>query len=252
MISDFVRGARYAMSGFKLMTRPQIRTFVAIPLFINIAIFASIFFLVQGQIDILITVLMSYLPGWLDWISWFVLALFYILFLVITFYTFTLIANLVGSPFNSVLSEKLEEQLSGYKAPSSGRVLDSVLGIRKAVFAEFRKLGYLIGWSVILLILTFIPPITVISTFLWFLFGAWMLSLEYMDYPMGNHNIDFAEQRKRQRINRPMSMGFGCVLMLFTMIPFLNFFVMPAGVAAATRLWVDEYSINRNVKKPKA
>ncbi|MBE9526334.1 MAG: EI24 domain-containing protein, partial [Proteobacteria bacterium] len=67
-------------------------------------------------------------------------------------------------------------------------------------------------------------------------------SLEYMDYPMGNHKLKFSEQRTLQKKKRFFSLGFGGVTMGASMIPFVNFIIMPTAVIAATMIWVDQYS----------
>ncbi|MEZ5582290.1 MAG: hypothetical protein R3F37_05475 [Candidatus Competibacteraceae bacterium] len=42
-----------------------------------------------------------------------------------------------------------------------------------------------------LLVLFVIPGVNVIAPLLWLVFGAWMLALQYADYPMGNHGLRF-------------------------------------------------------------
>ena len=98
----------------------------------------------------------------------------------------------------------------------------------------------MILWSIPFLIMLFVIPI--IGPIIWFLFTAWMMSLEYMDYPMGNHKLKFSEQRALQSRQRLFSLGFGGVTMGASMIPFVNFIVMPTAVIAATMIWVDQYA----------
>lgn len=75
---------------------------------------------------------------------------------------------------------------------------------------------------------------------LWFLYTAWMLTLEYSDYPMGNHGLEFREMRARLRRKRVLGLGFGATTAGLTLVPVVNFIVMPSAVAGATALWVDE------------
>ena len=69
-----------------------------------------------------------------------------------------------------------------------------------------------------------------------------MLALEYLDYPMGNHGLLFPEQRRRARERRLLVLGFGAAISGLTMIPVINFLVMPLAVAGATALWVECFS----------
>jgi CysZ protein len=90
-------------------------------------------------------------------------------------------------------------------------------------------------------VLFLIPVLYPVAPFLWLAFGAWMLALEYADYPMGNHGLRFPEQRRRLREQRLTSLGFGATALLLTMIPVVNFVAMPAAVAGATALWVQRF-----------
>jgi CysZ protein len=71
-----------------------------------------------------------------------------------------------------------------------------------------------------------------------------MLALEYIDYPMGNHGVLFAEQRRQLRQRPMLALGFGMTVAVLTFIPILNFLAMPVAVAGATRLWVRCLSAN--------
>ncbi len=76
---------------------------------------------------------------------------------------------------------------------------------------------------------------------LWFLFSAWMLAIQYCDYPFDNHKVPFKEMRTALRTRKITNMQFGALTSLFTMIPLLNLFIMPVAVCGATAMWVDCY-----------
>jgi CysZ protein len=78
---------------------------------------------------------------------------------------------------------------------------------------------------------------------LWVLFSAWALALDYHDYPMGNHQLLFKQQRKIMRQHRRLALGFGLATLGATMIPVVNFLVIPAAVAGATALYLDEIKV---------
>jgi CysZ protein len=67
-------------------------------------------------------------------------------------------------------------------------------------------------------------------------FTVWMLALEYLDFPLGNRGLLFPEQRELAAQHRWVVLGFGSAVFLLTLIPLVNFTVMPAAVAGATRL----------------
>jgi CysZ protein len=90
-----------------------------------------------------------------------------------------------------------------------------------------------------LLLLSWIPGLNLLAPALWLLFTSWTLALDYHDYPMGNHQLDFKQQRNRLRQHRGLALGFGGATMLATMIPIVNFLVIPAAVAGATVLYLE-------------
>jgi CysZ protein len=238
MITQPVSGFGYLFRGLRIITRPGLKRFVAIPLLINILLFSAVIIYGIGAF----TDLMNWmLPDWLDWLNWLLIPLFAITLLIITFYTFSLLANLISAPFNGLLAEAVEKHLTGVPVSGNSGWRAMLAQIGPTLVSELRKLGYLVLWSVPLLILFLIPGVNLIAPFVWMIFSAWMLAIEYLDYPMGNHDITFVELRARIRQKRMLSLGFGGAVMIATFIPVFNFLVMPTAVAGATAMWVDRF-----------
>lgn len=240
MITGIIKGASHALNGMKLLKLKGIKRYVVIPLAINIFLFAGVIFYGTGLIDGLFD---QYLPSWLAWLEFILWPLLVISTLLIIFFTFTILANIIGAPFNGVLSEKIEEHLTNQKNSNTDQnYLDLLLSASIGVGNELRKLIYIGLRAIPLLILFLIPGLNIIAPFLWIIFGAWMLAIEYLDYPMGNHDLHFKQQLILLRKNRFLCLGFGFVLLFMTIIPILNFFSMPVGVAGATSLWTWDFN----------
>jgi CysZ protein len=154
------------------------------------------------------------------------------------FFTFSIIANILAAPFNGLLAEAVEVKLSG-QAPPAMAWTRIIKDSPKMIFNEIRKLGYLLIWMIPLLLLSFIPVINIVSPVLWVLFSSWILALDYHDFPMGNHQLLFKQQRMLLKQKRGLALGFGLATMGVTMIPILNFLVIPAAVAGATALYLE-------------
>ena len=151
---------------------------------------------------------------------------------------FTLIANLIASPFNGLLAEKTEALLTGHSLADNNDMKKLLRELPVTLLDETRKLLYAIVWSIPFLILAFVVP--VVGPLIWFLFTAWMLAVQYSDFPMGNHGLKFRDMRATLRRRRFLSIGFGAAAAGLTMIPVVNFIAMPAAVAGATAMWVRE------------
>jgi len=90
-----------------------------------------------------------------------------------------------------------------------------------------------------LLLITIIPVINTVAPFLWVLFGAWMMSIQYADYAADNNDISFAELQSRIRARRFDAFMFGLPAYLLLTVPVVNLILMPIGVAGGTRFWVE-------------
>jgi len=234
MFSDYLAGLRYPFQGLGLIGKPGIRPLVVIPLLLNLLLFAAGIALAVNYIG---AALEDFLPQWLDWLRWLLWPLFVIAVLAVVFFGFTLVANLLGAPFNGPLAARIEARLTGGPAPDSG--LSWQREALVAVLNELRKLRYLALRALPLLLLFLIPGVNLAAPLLWLAFGAWMLALEYADAPMGNHGLGFGDARQRLRQRLPLALGFGTGMLILTLVPVLNFIAMPAGVAGATAMWVD-------------
>lgn len=229
---DFAGGARCLLEGYRLIWRRGLKRFVLVPLGINAALFTVLIAWLGNFFD---RAMERLLPGWLDWLEWLLWPIFALTVLLAGFYAFMLVANFLAAPFNGLLSERVERHLTGREPPEGqGGLAGAVAELPAAIGDELRKLAYFLGWALVLLILVFVPLVNVILPALWFLFGAWTLALEFMDFPLGNHGYDFPRQRAWLRERRSAALGFGTAAFLATLVPVANFALMPAAVAGAT------------------
>ncbi|UCB54397.1 MAG: sulfate transporter CysZ [Thiotrichales bacterium] len=229
---NYIKGINDCLSGFGLIFKSGIRRYVVIPLLINTVLFGGAIYLLYQQMDRWMEKL---LPDWLAWLEWLIVPLFFLTIIVVVFFTFTLVANLIAAPFNSYLSASVEHKLTGSRPENlvSEPVWKTVV---RTVGAEIRKTIYFLLWLIPLALLTIIPVINIVAPFAWFLFAAWSFSIEYTDAPLGNRGMLFKEIRNYNRSNRMRSLGLGTGVFLMTSVPVLNFLAMPVAVCAATKM----------------
>lgn len=237
MFADVIKGSVYLGRGFQIIRQPGVRVYVIMPLLINILLFGFVIAFGFDMFSPLVEKAMSLVPGFLDflrWIIWLVISLFTA---IAVFFTFTPVANIVAAPFNALLSEKIEAMLTGKPISSNSSFIKMA---RDSILSQSRKLVYLLLWSAALLLISLIPVINIVAPVLWVIFGSWLLSLEYLDYPMGNHELDFKTQKQILSKRKALAQGFGGAVMVLTSIPLINFIVMPVAVAGASVLWVEQ------------
>lgn len=234
-------GIHYFTQGWKLIRLPGIRRFVIIPLLVNILLMGGAFIWLFWQLGQWLPALMAKVPDWLQWLSYLLWPLTVISIVLVFSYFFSTIANWIAAPFCGLLAEQLEARLTGKTLPDSGWA-GMIKDLPRIMKREWQKLAYYLPRAIILLILYFIPGFgQTVAPVLWFLFSAWMLSIQYCDYPFDNHKVSFAQMRSALRRNKTDNMQFGALVSLFTMVPVLNLAIMPVAVCGATAMWVDRY-----------
>lgn len=231
--------------GLPYLFKKGIRRYTLIPFLINLLLFAAMLYF--GW---------EYINQWADqfigesWL-WKLLGkglkiLTMTIYLFAFSFVFSVIANVIASPFNSLLAEKIEQKISGQEMVRSS-LKQEIKKLPSTVVSESSKLLYIASRGFVLLIISLTPILNLLSPILWFVFGAKLQTLTYLDYPAANNNIRFKHTQKLLSKNRLPNLGFGMVVVLLTMVPIVNFIVMPIAVAGATWLWTTEIKPKNNV-----
>lgn len=231
-------GAGYLFKGFELIRLKGIRRFVLIPLLINLLLFSCAFYFLFKELEYYMTLVMGWLPSWLDWLNIILWPFAVITILIIFSFIFSTAANWLAAPFNGLLSEKIESILVGESAPN-GSMLDVVKDTPRTLSREWTKLAYYIPRAIGFFILLWVLPVA--GQIIWFLFVAWMMAVQYKDYPFDNHKIPFPEMKQALKRHQGLSYSFGVTVAVFAMIPIINLIIMPVAICGATALWVDHY-----------
>ena len=229
------------LKSFRFLAKPQLRKFLLIPIFINLLLYSLALGLAFLYMDDILNYL---LPNWIKAISWLVgllviiKLLIFISSLIIYFFLFTLIANLIASPFYDKLSERTLELLIEIETPEGDepkmpeKFPDKTW--KQNLQAEWLRIRYLLLWTISLLIFSIIPVVNLIAPVLWAFFGAWGMALEYLAYPLDNRGLLFPEQKKLVQSVRFGALTFGSISLIGLTIPFFNILISPVAVIGAT------------------
>ena len=231
-------GAGYFIKGFELIRTPGIRRFVFIPLSVNLVLFSYAFYYMFLQLESYMLALEDWLGESFSWLSNFIWPLAVLFILVVFSFIFSSVANWLAAPFNGLLSEKVEALLTDQPL-HEGSAFDVVKDIPRTLSREVSKLGYYLPRAARFFLLYWI--LLVVGQILWFLFLAWMMAVQYKDYPFDNHKISFTRMRQAVKQRQGLSYSFGITTAVFSMIPLVNLVVMPVAICGATALWVDHY-----------
>ncbi|QJR82496.1 sulfate transporter CysZ [Alteromonas pelagimontana] len=234
-------GFGYFIAGFSLIKTKGLKRFVFIPLCINLILFATAFYFLFGKIEGGIWYILSLIPEWLGWLKSALAFLLWPLAVISVLLVFALIfgtlANWIAAPFNGILAEKVERHLTGKRLGDDG-LFDLLKDIPRTLGRELSKLLWYIPRALgFLLLFLFVP---VFGQILWFSFSAWMMAIQYCDYPYDNHKVPFGTMRYHLGQHKGKAFSFGVMVNIFSLIPIVNFIVMPVAICGATAMWVNE------------
>lgn len=221
------------LEGFRILIKPGIRRYVILPLLANLLLFTG---LIYGAWQLAVhsqQQLENWLPQWLNFASWLIWPVMALMALLLLIYGFTALGNLIAAPFNAFLSETVERQYGLISEDDSMSLSRMLASIPASLWRECQKLLYSIPWLILAFILSFIPLLNLLGL----LISAWLLAIQYLDYPADNHRIRFRSALALIRQKRLSAAGFGATVFLASMVPLVNILTMPAAVCSATLLW---------------
>jgi CysZ protein len=234
-------GASYFFQGFELIRTKGLKRFVLVPLFINVLLFSVAFYFILDYIQLGVDYIINWIPDFLGFIKEGLVYLLWPIAVITVLLVFALVfgtlANWIGAPFNGLLSEKVERHLLQQDLGDEG-LMDIFKDIPRTLGREVAKLVYFVPRALGFLILFFILP--VIGQILWFMFNAWMMAIQYCDYPFDNHKIGFKPMREQLLAHKSECFGFGLLVNIFSLIPVVNFIVMPVAICGATAMWTEK------------
>lgn len=232
---DFFHGMGYMLRGIRHLSTHGLRRFILLPLVINLTMFAGLFYLIYHYLLPYAYYYLDKLPSWLSFFSSIFFVLFILSFFLMFLSLFTVFFNLIAAPLNGLLAEKTQNLLFGSIIPS----LSFYEVVLRSVKRQSEFLGYFLPRFLIIGILFFVPFLQPVYPILWFIFNAWILSIQYQDFAMDNNLVSFKEMRRKIARNKMRSLGLGFSINLANFVPFLNILTMPAAVIASTILYCE-------------
>lgn len=205
----------------------------AVPFFISallyVAFVAGFVYFVGDLTDLVIA------PGawWRDLIRILLMVAATLGLLVALALSYSAFAFLVAGPFYEYLSGAAEKQLTG-RVTEEGFSVRGLLGdlAHAAVFAVFLLAAGLVAFLVGIVV----PPFT---TVLAACGSAYLLALEYMDYPMTRRRMRLRAKLDWAGRHRWEMVGLGLPVLLGMMVPLLGPLLLPVGVVGGTILFVE-------------
>ncbi|MBT7766414.1 MAG: hypothetical protein HN730_04615 [Bdellovibrionales bacterium] len=193
-------------------------------------IYASL--LVSGQAWITSTISAGGFGSFLGYLlaSLLSIALFFIVNL-----TFVLIVSLIASPFNDLISGRVEAILREKPTDSLQQSMGKMLaGIVKTLWNEIKKISFLLLITLIHILMGVVPLLVPISIFL----ATLLLASAFLDYSWCRHNFTFGQCLQNIK-STPITYPLGGLLFISLLsIPLVNLLAYPLATIYFTTLFV--------------
>jgi CysZ protein len=240
---DFPRGFFLAFRGGRLLLHhPRLFKYVIVPFLINVTVFSLSIFLGLRFFQDVVAQLLPQGEAWYWAIVYYALWTVAVLVtLVLVFFTFTVVGNLIASPFNELLSERTEDLLLGRSAEEPFALGVFFRDMGRAWLVEIRKMSFFVLAMAALLLLNLLPLVgSLLYGFFSVLLTLFFLAWEYLGFVHERKRRSFPEQRQYLMRRKGLVLGFAAGVLLMLAIPFLQLFCIPVAVVGATLLWCEE------------
>lgn len=154
--------------------------------------------------------------------------------LLVSYFTFTTVGMLLASPFNDILSERLERVLceEWTHPPQTWRFM-----LRSTCWSAFDSLRIVLRQAFLCILCLPLLLIPVVGFLPLFLVCAYYTGLGFLDVGMARNLLRDRHKRPAIREMRWTFFGLGLAMELCFLVPFLGMILMPVGVASGTLLY---------------
>ena len=241
-MSELGRGLSDVGRGFAFLNKhPRLWGWVMAPAAVTLVLLAAMVVLVMRIADSIVVRVTSWLPdaiagvgGWVIWAI--VLAALVVGGLLV----FVSVAGIVAGPFNELLSEAVEEKVTGKQGPpfALGAFVASALrgiahGIKRVVVAVLGAL--------LLFALGFVPVIgTIAALLLGGYFTARGAAYDCYDAVLSRRDLPYDAKTAYLAARRGRTFGLGAAVAGMLIVPILNLVALGVGAAGATLAVLDE------------
>ena len=228
---DAGRGARYVFA------HPRLLVWVIAPAVVTLLVIAAVIWGGWQLSDQAVAWVSARLP---DWAGGVLRILIVACLAVVGFLVFVSVAGLLAGPFCELLSEAVEEQVTGRDQPGfslTGFVRGLVMGIIHALRRLFVSLLVLALTFVLGAIIPVIGPI--IAILVGGYFAATSASYDCYDAVFARRLWPYRKKLDFLAAHRGRTVGLGAAVAAMLLVPILNLFALGFGAAGATLAAID-------------
>ncbi|AGF51905.1 slr1980 [Synechocystis sp. PCC 6803] len=253
----FFKGFTYPLRTFKILREsPGLLVYIIIPLIINISLGILLYWQLLNLGNDSVDILRNYAHDWIEilnrripkvlpyilpvlkFIFFLYIWLIRLLLLVIAGFLLSQVGGLLGSPWYSILSEKLETKLLGKLAIQEVGLLQD---IKRALAFELKKIVLLITFTIIGFATNLLPAFgTPLAAVVGISSTSLLTCLDFFDPPLERRRLKFRRKLLLIFQSLPLSAGFALASLVWVSIPLVNLVTIPFCVTAGTLFFCEE------------
>ncbi len=241
-MGGLLSGASYPLRALRVLGRtPGLWPYLVVPVAVNVGVgllvYAALLFSGLRAVDAFVVGL----PSWAAGLGMLLRALLVIGLLLLVGFVLARFGVVLGSPWYSALSARLETLRTGMAPPEGARGLGGALrDVGRSARFEALKLLLVVSVSLLLLALNIVPGLGTLAAGVgWLALGATVACLDFFDAPLERRRLRFRQKLEVVRRSLPASAGFGLVCFVLSGVPLLNLLAIPLCVAAGTLFFCD-------------
>jgi len=155
-----------------------------------------------------------------------------VLIFILMSWTFVLVVGIISSPFNTVLSSRIEKKLNpDLKLPNRGVLQGIIFSLKN----EFKKVLVILCLTFLAITLNFLPLLYPVSLFL----TSLLIASQFLDYNWSRHELPFGKCFKEVTSHWVIYGISGFGFLLLVSIPIINALVPALATSYFTVLWVE-------------
>lgn len=242
----FSEGWRFHLQGIRFAFRHL--SFLALsilPFAVALCLYVTAFYLFTLYADDLLGMLWHLekgeSSGYVGWLYWayihLVKILLYVVVLVVMFYTFIVLSNILASPVYDYLVNRYERTY--YADIYAAQLTAPRRGILAVMKEEVKKAALMLAIPLPLLL------IPVVGAFLGFAVAALFIAWDYVDFSLSKDHPLLKDRIKALWHHKALFLGFGGPLL----IPLLGLLLLPFAILGATKLYFDRMREGPEIKE---
>jgi CysZ protein len=234
----FFSGVRALFGGLGfVVTTPAVWGWALIPVAVATLLFGGASALtIWGGSELALRILGDPASNWGTFGIWMLKLLFWAIGLVIAFFVAMSLAQPISGFALDAIARKQELARGGRTWPDQPFVAGAVRSLRVSLTALAIGLPIL---ALLTLVTFLVPPAAVVTIPLKFIVTGLLAAYDLLDYPLSQRGWSVGDRIVFMRRNFASVLGFGVAAAALLLVPGMALFLLPFGVAGATRMVLE-------------